>query len=526
MARGLDERLRQPRLLHELFVMVAERYPAREAVVVDGRSYSYGELLGAARRMAAVLRARGVRRGDRVAIYMDNGWPCIVSIYGALLAGAVFVVINPQTKADKLAYLLRDSGARVLLSDVQFAPVFLDVVAPLGAAFSVICTGDSADGGGGRWESFEALLADGCEAEPGWAPVAIPSDLAALIYTSGSTGSPKGVMQTHQSMVFALQSIVEYLRMRPEDRVFLVLPMAFDYGLYQLLMCMSIGAALVVERSFTFLGLVHQHMREQAVTIFPGVPTVFSMLISAYRKKQQTFPDVQVVTNTAAALPTGSVAVLREIFPNAHLYQMYGLTECKRVCYLEPELLEGRPDSVGKAIPGTEVFLLSPAGEAVAPGEPGILHVRGPHVMAGYWQQPQRSEKMLRPGRLPGERILCTHDWFRMDEEGFLYFLGRSDDIIKTRGEKVSPREVENVLYGLEGVREAAVVGCADELLGQAVCAYLSLEEGATLTVAEIKKFCAARLENFMVPKEVVVVDELPKSPNGKIDIKKMVEGG
>ena len=525
MARGFDERIRQQRLLHELMVSAAQRQPHKDALIVEGRAYTYAQLLDSAQRLAAALRQRGVERGDRVAIYMDNTWPCVVSIYATLLAGGVFLVINPQTKGDKLEYTLRDSGAKIMLTDTHLAFVFTEVLEKMGAGLRVISSGDLSrlDASvAGQVEAFDTVLAEQAASEI--SSGVIPSDLAALIYTSGSTGSPKGVMQTHQAMVFAAQSLIEYLRMNGDDRIFLALPMAFDYGLYQLLMAMALGATLVVERSFTFQGLVHKRMREERITIFPGVPTAFSMLISSHKKKPLEFPLVAAVTNTAAALPAEYIPALQEIFPNANIFKMYGLTECKRVSYLEPERVNEKPTSVGRAIPGTEVYLLSPEGEPVPPGEIGILHVRGPHVMVGYWQQPERTAKMLKPGKLPGERVLCTHDWFRMDEEGDLYFVGRSDDIIKTRGEKVSPLEVEQVVYTYGGIREAAVVGGADEVLGEAVYLYVSLESGVELTKGEIKKFCVAKLENFMVPKDVIIMDELPKTANGKIDKKQLQE--
>ena len=208
---------------------------------------------------------------------------------------------------------------------------------------------------------------------------------------------------------------------------------------------------------------------------------------------------------------------LREIFPHALIYKMYGLTECKRVSYLAPELAESKPGSVGKAIPGTEVYLLSADGQRTAPGETGTLYVRGPHVMRGYWNRPELSARMLKPGPLPGEMVLCTQDQFRMDAEGFLYFVGRSDDIIKTRGEKVSPKEVENALYALPGVQDAAVVGQSDPMLGQAIRAFLVLTEGTSYTSREVVQHCASRLESFMVPKFVTFVSSVPKTPSGKI---------
>jgi acyl-coenzyme A synthetase/AMP-(fatty) acid ligase len=207
---------------------------------------------------------------------------------------------------------------------------------------------------------------------------------------------------------------------------------------------------------------------------------------------------------------------------------MYGLTECKRVCYLEPELIDIKTGSVGKAIPGTEVFILSPDGKPVPPGEKGILHIRGPHVMLGYWHKEELSSEMLRQGFLPGERILCSNDWFRMDDEGFLYFLGRNDDIIKTRGEKVSPVEIENVLYKIAGIKEAAVIGIPDEIMGEAIIAFVTTHDNSGRDEKQILKECMTKLELFMVPQRIVFLDEMPKSSNSKIDkkqLKKMYPG-
>jgi len=511
------------RLLHEALARNAQAMPDKVAVVAEGTPYSYSRLLDQARRLAALLVARGVQRGDRVAIYMDNTWPCVIAIYATLLAGGVFLVINPQTKADKLEFIIDDSDAKVLLTDGHLASVFLSVLPNCSKLETQICAGKLPPGAAAH--SIEAFDRAVAEAAPLSAPVAVNSlDLAALIYTSGSTGQPKGVMQTHQSMVFTLGSLIQYLRETPEDRILCVLPLAFDYGLYQLLMAVQLGATVVLERSFTYPAQVFQRMEQEHVTIFPAVPTIFAMLLAAHARSRLNFPHVTRVTNTAAALPDDHVAKLREVFPNALIYKMYGLTECKRVCYLEPELIDAKPGSVGKAIPGTEVYLRTPDGGPVKAGETGVLYVRGPHVMRGYWKRPDLTEHMLKPGWLPGERVLCTHDYFRMDEEGFLYFVGRSDDIIKTRGEKVSPVEVENVLHSIPGVREAAVIGIPDAILGQAVRAYVVLQPGVLVSDKQIRSWCLAHLENFMVPKEIVFREELPKTYTGKVSKKALAE--
>lgn len=501
------------RLLHETLLAATASNAQKTAIIADGVPYTYRELRRAARRLAFAFQERGLRRGDRVAIYLENGWPCVVAIYATLMAGGAFVVVNPQTRTEKLGYILEDSEAAIVVMDGDLL-TGEPPPAALESGRHLIYLG-SPPGGWPEGATLDDLLARAtpAPADPG----VISIDLAALIYTSGSTGQPKGVMMTHQSMLFATRSIAQYLRLGAADRILNVLPLAFDYGLYQLLISIHLRATLVLERSFAYPVQIVGRAQEFQVTVFPGVPTIFATLRSLRMRQTLTIPSVRRVTNTAAALTAEAVAACRELFPNALIFSMYGLTECKRVSYLEPEELERRPASVGKAIPGTEVFLLSPEGEPVPPGETGILHVRGPHIMLGYWKEPELSARMLRPGRYPGERILCTQDYFRQDDEGFLYFVGRSDDIIKTRGEKVSPIEVEAVLHAIPGVREAAVVGAPDEILGQAVHAYLALEEGCTLTAQEVKQHCRARLEAFMVPQEIFFLAELPRTATAKV---------
>ena len=258
-----------------------------------------------------------------------------------------------------------------------------------------------------------------------------------------------------------------------------------------------------------------ERIRNESVTVFPAVPTTWATLLGL--EQPGTYPSVRCVTNAAAGLPPHFHDGLRRLFPNAAIFRMYGLTECKRVCYLEPELVDVKPTSVGKAIPGTEAFVLDELGRRVDPGEVGILHVRGPHLMLGYWKAPELTAHMLKEGPYPGERMLCTHDHFTVDEDGDLYFVDRSDDIIKTRGEKVSSVEVENALHELEGVRTVAVVGVPDDVLGQAVRAYVVLDEGSSLTEQEIIRLARSKLEAFMVPAEVQLVSQLPQTESGKI---------
>jgi len=507
------------RLLHDSLLAAAHDFPVKPALITEKGTLTYSELFDNVRRCAGALVRFGLRRGDRVIIYADNTAECVIGIWATLWAGGVFVVVNPQTKTDKLRYLIEKSNARILITDEHLWPQFAPLLSDPEILNRVICRGAAqharSEPTGVQVEDYWRTLEN---QSPLDRPVFnIPLDVAALIFTSGSTGTPKGVTMTHQSMVFARDSITEYLRLNEQDRLINVLPLAFDYGLYQLLMAVGLGATLVLERSFAYAGRVLDQIKQHDITVFPGVPTIYSHLLSMDQKVPLCFPSVRRLTNTAAALPPDYIPSLRRIFPNALIFAMYGLTECKRVSYLEPELIDAKRGSVGKPIPGTEMFLLSPEGKPVGPGEPGILHVRGPHVMLGYWNDPERTAKMLKPGNLPGERILCAQDWFTMDEEGFFYFQGRNDDIIKSGGEKISPVEVENVLYGLKGIKEAAVIGIPDEALGQAVKAFVVLEDGVEISVREILRHCSARLENFMVPRSVELLPELPKTDNGKI---------
>jgi long-chain acyl-CoA synthetase len=345
----------------------------------------------------------------------------------------------------------------------------------------------------------------------------IDIDLAALIYTSGSTGRPKGVMLTHLNIVSAATSITTYLENTQDDIIINLLPLAFDYGLYQVLMGFKVGATIVLEKSFAYPHAVLETILRQKVTGLPIVPTISAILLQLDLSEFK-FPTLRYITNTAAALPTDHILRLRKLFPHVKIYSMYGLTECKRVSYLPPDQLDIRPASVGRGMPNEEVYIVDENGQRVAPNVVGELVVRGANVMKGYWELPKETAERLRPGPLPNEMVLYTGDLFRMDEEGYLFFFGRKDDIIKTRGEKVSPKEVEDVLYALPGIAEAAVIGIPDEILGQSIRAVVTRSKGAQVTEQEVLRHCAAKLENFMVPKSVVFLDSLPKTATGKIN--------
>jgi amino acid adenylation domain-containing protein len=503
-------------LLHDYLIASAKRLPDKVAVVCGEERVTYAELDRRSNALANTLEEQGVARGDRVLVFADNTVEAVVSFWAALKANAIVSPINPLTKADKLNYYLNDCRAAALLTEAALTPVFSQAKSQ--HLKLVVCSGavDAEKTKGlPMMDWATALLADG-SAPP--RRRAIDIDLAAIIYTSGSTGDPKGVMLTHRNMLTACTSIATYLRVQEDEVILGVLPLAFDYGLYQMIMAFREGARLVLERSFTFPTRVLEKVVKEGVTGFPGVPTVYAIMAEMKTLKDYDFSKIRYVTNTAAALPVKHITMLRDLFPKARVYSMYGLTECKRCTYLPPEDIDRKPTSVGIAIPNTELWLVNEEGVRITePNQVGQLVIRGATVMRGYWEKPEATAKKLKPGPLPGELVLHTGDFCRLDEEGYLYFVGRMDDIIKSRGEKVAPKEVESALMNVQGVKEAAVVGVADEILGQAVKAFVVLEQGVSLSEKDLQKECQKRLEGFMVPKYIVFLPDLPKTTTGKI---------
>jgi long-chain acyl-CoA synthetase len=506
-----------PGLLQDGLFAAASTADGREAVVDEFGRQTYAELLDQALRFARLLQDEGFQSGDRVVLYLDNTAQCAAAIFGTAIAGGVFLVVNPQTKAEKLGLILADSGAAFLVTEGHSASVAAKALSQR-PGLRVFAT--RLEAGTAAFPKLEQALAatDPTPASSG----TTPAELAALVYTSGTTGRPKGVMLSHEALVFVIGSIAEYLRLGSDDRILSILPLAYTYGLSQLLLGVRVGGTLLLERTFAFPARTLERMQAEAATVFAAVPTVYATLLGMTHPRP--YESIRCLTNAAAALPPALHDGIRRLFPNARLYRMYGQTECVRISYLEPELIASRPTSVGRAIPGTEAFVLNDDGQPVEPGETGVLYVRGPHLMAGYWGDPDLTAERLRGGPEGGERVLCTNDHFTVDEDGLLYFVGRTDDIVKTRGEKVSTVEVENVLHALAGVRQAAVVGVPDERLGEAVRAYVVLDGTAALTQEDILRFARTKLENFMVPREVVIVDDLPHTESGKIRKRSLLE--
>jgi amino acid adenylation domain-containing protein len=512
-------------LLHEFLERSSESYPEKVALVCRSRRWSFEEIESAANRMAKGLIELGLQRGDRAAIFSPPSGEAVVSVFAVLKAGGTFVVINPQVKAGKLEYILRDSGAKVLITDSLLSKTAKPVLKTDGLPLRVIVPTDGSRSLQKHPRTrlsiipYSSILKNyPSQRLPRFS---IDFDLAGLIYTSGSTGFPKGVMLTHLNMVAAARSIIEYLGNTPDDIILNVLPLSFDYGLYQVLMAFSFGGTVVQETSFSYPHHTLELMVKEKVTGFPIVPAMAAMMLRMRNLDRFNFQSLRYITNTAQALPSSHITGLQKVFPSARIYSMYGLTECKRATYLPPEELSRRPTSVGKAIPNTEAYIVDERGNRIAEADKvGELVVRGSHVMKGYWNLPEETARALRPGPVPGERALHTGDLFKMDEDGFLYFVARKDEMIKVSGFLVSPKEIENALTAVSGVHEAAVIGAPDSITGQAVKAFVVLKGGSRLKPDDIRRLSARYLESYMVPKHVEIRKSLPKNAHGKISKK------
>lgn len=474
---------------------------ARTAIVAGEVRLSYERLLDLASRQATTLQKNGVARGDRVLILLDNGWQAAVTVFATWIAGGVICPVNPSSKEPRLSQIARDCTPAMVVTESRLERL-IEAVPGL-SSIPRLVTGD-----GG---SFSAGLA----AEPAISEALPDTDLAALIYTSGSTGEPKGVMLAHENMDAAARSIVSYLQNTAADTILVVLPMSFGYGLNQLVTAVLTGATLVIEKSFAFPQAILEQMREERVTGFPLVPAMAAMMMQARDLDPSLFSSLRYITSAAAPLPLAHLDWLRAFLPHVRPYMMYGQTECTRATYLPPEEIDARRGSVGIAIPGAHTEVVDEAGSPVPPGTVGELVISGPNVMRGYWQNEAATRKALRADPRTGTPRLHTGDLFTMDADGYLTFVGRTDDIIKSRGEKVAPKAVEDVLHRMPGIVEALVVGVPHDVLGQAVKAIVVASSPA-LTEREVMRFCAQNLEDHMVPKTVEFRESLPKTESGK----------
>jgi amino acid adenylation domain-containing protein len=512
-----------PTLIHEFLRRSAQKFPEKEALICGDSRYTYEELDHLSDQLALQLINIGINRHDRVLIFLDNSVETVISLFAILKAGAVFLIVHGALKSSKLQYIARDSGSKLLITHKNKTNVINKAIDGLELPSGIIWIGTDQEAQTSLTTYNWSDLLERDASSKNTFPRIIDSDLATLIYTSGSTGEPKGVISSHHNMVSAARSIIQYLENETDDIIIDTLPLSFDYGLYQVIMSVMFGGTIVIEQNFMFPIKILEKIEKERITGFPIVPTIVAFLLKMPSLEKFDLSCLRYMSNTGSALPVEHIRKLKQLLPHVRIYSMYGLTECKRVCYIPPEDLEKKPSSVGKPMPNCEVFVVDENGHELPPEEIGELVIRGSNVMRGYWNSPDQTSATYKAGILPGENLLYSGDLFRRDEDGYLYFVGRKDDMIKTKGERVSPKEIENVICQIEGVVNSAVIGVPDEIMGKAIMAFIVRDSNGDLSEKDIRKYCTEQMEIFMVPKYVEFIKDLPKTPNGKIDKKHLI---
>ena len=520
------------RLLHDLIFKSATTSPESIAITHKKSVFSYSELANEVNRAAYGLRALNIQRFDRVAIYLPKQPETVFSFFGASKAGAVFVPVNPLLKPNQVKYILDDCNLRILITSKQRLSQLKDQITTCEDLRAIVCIDDPGIQHIGSvqvfsWQQFIDTPSPDANSNNINSPLT-DNDMAAILYTSGSTGNPKGVVLSHRNMVVGAESVSEYLQNSSQDKILAVLPFSFDYGLSQLTTCFNVGAHCYL-MDYLLPNDVIKAIKKHQITGFAAVPPLWSQLVKL-DWPEGAGDSLRYFTNTGGAMPEATLNILQQVFPNASPYLMYGLTEAFRSTYLPPEEVATRPTSMGKAIPNAEILVVREDGSECAPHEPGELVHRGPLVSQGYWNAPEKTKQLFKPspntpsGITTPQLAVWSGDTVKKDEEGFLYFIGRKDDMIKSSGYRISPTEVEEAVYQSNRVTEVAALGIPHPSLGQAVTLVATRKQSNSEDEAIILKKCRAELPNFMIPQKIIFLDSVPHNPNGKIDRKALTE--
>ena len=510
-------------LIHHMLRASASRFFDKEALIDKEIRLSYESVAKQVGGLAEGLRHAGLRRGDRVGLDLETSVLQSLSIFGVSQAGGVFVPINNLLFSEQVAHIAGDCQMRGLITTQKKLDSLVPTLKGIPSLEFVVVTGDGpgAEISQGTFKLSE-LLNSGVHEN--WRDWGIGKDLAAILYTSGSTGKPKGVMLSHEQVIAGSSIVSDYLGITSSERIVGVLPLSFDAGLNQLMTAVQQGGTYV-PMTFVFAREIVKTLQREQITGMAGVPTLWSLMTQPNSTLEKTpLPHLRYITNTGGRMPQTVLANLRPMLPSTRIFLMYGLTEAFRSTYLPPEELDRRPTSMGKAIPNTEIVVVNEQGRPCKPDEVGELVHRGPTVSMGYWGQPELTAKVLRPHPFipseigDSERVCYSGDLVTMDEEGFLYFVGRRDNMIKSSGFRISPTEVEEVLFQSGMLREAAVIGIPHETLGHVIRAYVAPRDGETVNSEILISFCAEKMPRYMVPRTVEVLESLPKTSNGKVD--------
>ena len=512
-------------LLHQLIENAAQTRPDARALTSGKVHISYGEFRQHLHVVATGLHALGLKPGTRVAVYLPKQPETVLALFATAQAGGIFVPINPLLKPAQVAHILDDCEASILVTSVDRAALLADILPACKSLQHLVITDGEAQPG--IMPSLTVTNWQTLQSGNGFLNTNITENsVAAILYTSGSTGLPKGVVLSHRNLVLGAESVAQYLDTQASDRLLAVLPLSFDYGLNQLITAFHTGASVVLMNYLLPQDIVRIVSRER-ITTLAGVPSLW-MRLATLDWPENTAEYLHTLTNSGGHLPISVIKNLQQRLPASRLFLMYGLTEAFRSSYLPPEELTTRPTSIGKAIPHAKLVVVRPDGTACPPGEPGELIHAGPLVAQGYWNNPTATGHHFRPppAAMPNhntnEKVLWSGDTVTMDTDGYLYFVGRKDDMIKTSGYRISPTEVEEVLYASKQVTEATVFGVPHPTLGQAIIALVTptadTQIDETTYLQQLLNNCRTALPAFMLPTHIAQWQQLPKTPNGKID--------
>lgn len=496
------------------------RFPEKTVLIHDSIRISYSDLCTLALRLASALQNYGVRRGDRIVIALENSLDYLVSWFGVILSGGVPVAINPDIKPAGLQTIVLDCTPVGIISRSATLPVILKAcIKVYSFNFILMCDKRKDDG----QADTTILYLDEC-LENGKDSFHFKDrrddELASIIYTSGTTGEPKGVMLSHKNLLSNSMAIVSYLELTSKDSVMVVLPFYYSYGNSLLLTHIMQGGSLVVDNRFMYANVVLDSMVKESVSGFAGVPSSFALLLNRSNFRHMSFPSLRYITQAGGPMSHDMAIEIMSIVPHAKLYIMYGQTEAAaRLSYLPPDDLIRKHGSVGKGIAGVSLEVINENGEKVKPGEVGEVRAKGDNVMLGYWGKEEDTRNALREG------WLLTGDTATIDDEGYIYILGRRTEMIKSGAHRIAPREIEEIILKYTKIAEAAVIGETDTILGEAISAFIVVKDGYSCQEKEIMQYCHENLPLYKMPKTIHFVSSLPKTDSGKIkkgDLKKV----
>jgi len=495
-------------LIHLLSSSV-ERVPDKDAVIQGDHRVTYAELWKKACGIANFLEGQGLQAGDRVGLIMENSPEYVATYYGILMAGGATIALNTAAKARDLANWIRHSESNFVFADAKHSELksMVDVLDKM-PVFILAGEGDKEAFSNHDWDDIKPA-----DHPPQPSAYNDPANqLATIIYTSGTTGQPKGVMLSHRSLYKNVLSILEYLKLSENDSIVNVLPFYYSYGNSVMHIHLAVGATIILENSMLYPQKVVSLMADNQVTGFSGVPSTFNLLLSRTRLENFDLSSIRYMTQAGGPMAPANIERLKTVLPDIDFYVMYGQTEASaRLSYLPPDKLWSKLGSIGIAIPGVELQIMNDEHSPVPDNVTGEIYAKGANIMMGYWKDVEATQKVMH------DDWLKTGDLAYRDEDGYLYIVGRSKEMIKSGAHRISPKDIEEVILEIDGIEEVAVVGFDDDLLGQVIKAFVVLSPGAKLDKMHIMRHCKINLANYKLPKLIEFTEEIPRTASGKV---------